>query len=93
MKKVILHIGTPKTGTSSIQRWLYQHSETLLELGILYPRTGRQGVAHHLIARVIQANDANKLSSLQQADPPHEYRTSRERSILNSLEVHDEQEK
>ncbi|MCK8484803.1 hypothetical protein MUY21_12215 [Aliiroseovarius sp. S2029] len=37
MKKVIFHLGTYKTGTSSIQNHLFDHRAQLLERGILYP--------------------------------------------------------
>ncbi len=38
-KKLILHIGTEKTGTTSIQYQLYSNYENLLEQGVLYPKT------------------------------------------------------
>ena len=36
--KIILHAGTPKTGTTSLQFLLDQKHEALLEQGILYPK-------------------------------------------------------
>lgn len=40
--KLILHIGTPKTGTSSLQNYLEQNREFhLKECGLFYPRTAR----------------------------------------------------
>lgn len=36
-EKVILHVGSPKTGTSFIQDLLYGERDRLRELGILYP--------------------------------------------------------
>jgi hypothetical protein len=36
--EIILHIGTHKTGTTSIQRYLGRHRDELKELGIWYPR-------------------------------------------------------
>ncbi len=35
--KVLLHVGTPKTGTSHLQDVLFRNRETLLEHGISYP--------------------------------------------------------
>ncbi len=35
--KLVLHIGSPKTGTSSIQHTLFKHRELLKEHGVLYP--------------------------------------------------------
>lgn len=38
MKKLVVHIGTPKTGTSSIQEFLYQNRlELLRDHSVLYP--------------------------------------------------------
>ncbi|PUA82988.1 hypothetical protein [Nocardioides currus] len=36
-KKVLLHVGTPKTGTSYLQDVLFRNREGLREAGILYP--------------------------------------------------------
>lgn len=41
-----LHIGSGKTGTSSIQHLLDRNRQRLLELGVLYPRT--PGAARHV---------------------------------------------
>lgn len=35
--KVILHVGSPKTGTSSLQEMFFSERERLAEIGILYP--------------------------------------------------------
>lgn len=56
IKKVILHIGSPKTGTSIIQSHLAQNREILKEKGVLYPITissdtslYRTYESHHLL--------------------------------------------
>lgn len=36
--KLIIHSGTPKTGTTSFQSWMFNHSELLAKNGIYYPR-------------------------------------------------------
>ncbi|MBU3005732.1 hypothetical protein [Paraglaciecola arctica] len=36
-KKILIHIGPPKTGSSAIQRFLQQHKKLLLENSIFYP--------------------------------------------------------
>ena len=36
-KTIYLHIGVSKTGTTSIQRFLYKNRELLKDKGILYP--------------------------------------------------------
>jgi len=41
-KRLIIHIGTHKTGTTSIQNTLDKSRDVLLEKGLLYPRTDRE---------------------------------------------------
>jgi hypothetical protein len=47
-RKVLLHVGTPKTGTSYVQDVLFRNQQTLLEHGILYPADRHD--AHFLAA-------------------------------------------
>ena len=50
MKPIILHIGSTKTGTSSLQQYLTQHAADLLRQGVVYPMAGRNAggqIAHH----------------------------------------------
>jgi hypothetical protein len=55
MQQLILHIGTHKTGTTFIQRFLASIQEELLSEGILYPISGRPKATgthqfgHHLL--------------------------------------------
>lgn len=50
--RLIIHIGTHKTGTTAIQGSLIDAGESLLERGILYPRAGRErGLGHAILAR------------------------------------------
>jgi len=47
----ILHIGLPKTGTTAIQKFLYDNRKKLLEEhSVLYPKNGIVSIAHHLYA-------------------------------------------
>lgn len=46
-KRLILHIGMPKTGTTSIQNFLTQFGERDPETGLWYPPEGRAGHAHY----------------------------------------------
>lgn len=46
MKKLFLHIGSPKTGTTSIQEYFHQNRENLKQKGIIYP--GKE-ICHHVI--------------------------------------------
>lgn len=65
MTIVYLHIGTPKTGSSSLQFFLFNNRNKLGELGILYPKTGitKKGTAkryaHHNLNWVL-TKDTNK---------------------------------
>ncbi len=49
MATVYLHIGAPKTATSTLQRTLAKNYGRLLKNGVLYPRDLRNGDAHHLL--------------------------------------------
>jgi len=48
-RRVYLHVGAPKTGTTYLQLMLDAHRDQLLEDGCFYPRT--RGSAHHVEAR------------------------------------------
>ncbi len=50
MPTVYLHIGAPKTATSTLQRVLARNHRQLLKSGILYPKDCRSGDAHHTLA-------------------------------------------
>jgi hypothetical protein len=49
-RKILLHVGLNKTGSTSIQRFYFENREDLLERGFLYPDTGLVGVGHHSLA-------------------------------------------
>lgn len=52
--KLVLHIGRHKSGTSSLQHWLYCKREDLKKDSFLYPMSGLYGrVAHHELARAL----------------------------------------
>lgn len=46
INKLFLHIGLPKTGTTSIQAYCLRNRQLLAENGILYPQTGLEGPGH-----------------------------------------------
>jgi len=50
MARVVLHIGTHKTGTTTIQHVFARNREILQEAGLIYPEVGRQPGHHALIA-------------------------------------------
>ena len=39
-KRIIVHVGPPKTGTSAIQHWLQENFSALRQQGIMYPAHG-----------------------------------------------------
>ena len=49
MKEVVIHIGSPKTATSSIQSIFSRNSGKLKKSGWAYPSLCRNGDAHHLL--------------------------------------------
>jgi hypothetical protein len=44
-KRVFIHIGAPKTGTTYLQKVLATNRDAMESVGVLYPRVGRE--AHH----------------------------------------------
>jgi hypothetical protein len=46
----VLHIGTPKTGSTAVQCFFCENRERLIECGILYPGSIERGHAHHDLA-------------------------------------------
>lgn len=57
MKKLILHIGTEKTGTTSIQNFLYENRNELLEKNIYIPKN--LGYKNHRKLATICMNDGH----------------------------------
>ncbi|MFO7908303.1 MAG: hypothetical protein R6U98_37040 [Pirellulaceae bacterium] len=50
MNRIVLHIGSTKTGTSSLQQFLTRYAKPLLDQRIVYPSAGRRAsgqIAHH----------------------------------------------
>lgn len=47
---LVLHVGRHKCGSSSIQYFMSQNAQKLREFGVLYPKLGRSGHAHHTVA-------------------------------------------
>lgn len=64
-QKVLIHIGTHKTGTTSIQDTLRASSDLLLRNGILFPEAGcPPGLSgQHMLAWALRADKQHKLPS------------------------------
>jgi hypothetical protein len=65
MASVYLHIGAPKTATSTLQNMLAGNYKQLLAQGVLYPKLLRHGDAHHtLVCDLIQAYQGHTMADL-----------------------------
>lgn len=69
-KTIYIHIGSPKTGTTSIQQFLTVNSKILLKEGLSYPLTGRQYTRDDMLSSqgklnngLVSNNSKNRLSS------------------------------
>jgi hypothetical protein len=49
-RRCFLHVGTHKTGTTTLQRYASEHERLLDARGVYYPRSGRVGAGHHNLA-------------------------------------------
>ncbi|SHE67201.1 hypothetical protein SAMN05444273_102224 [Litoreibacter ascidiaceicola] len=62
MGKIWLHIGSPKTGTTSLQNFLNDNANTLRDTGRLnFMSTGRAHIAHNQLAASARTGNATKL--------------------------------
>ncbi|MFD2672020.1 hypothetical protein [Marinicrinis sediminis] len=52
-KKVYLHIGTPKTGSSSLQKYLFENRTTLIKQGFIYPEDVIENRHQNLLQAVL----------------------------------------
>ncbi len=48
-KRLVIHIGSPKTGTTAIQQFLSDNRQALAAGGVNYARTGRPHIAHNAV--------------------------------------------
>lgn len=53
--KIVVHIGTGKAGSTSIQQSFHHHRDTLLDHGILFPSDGERQVNHRLLCEALTA--------------------------------------
>lgn len=73
MKRLVLHIGRHKTGTTNLQFALADGAEALKRAGACYPVTGRDApyerdrTAHHELALALMEGNAPKLEALHRA--------------------------
>ena len=60
MARILLHIGYPKTGTTSLQLFFSKNAEALKSRGWLYPETGRLHNAHYNISFALDIGNYEK---------------------------------
>lgn len=60
----IVHIGTHKTGSSALQKFLYENRAALLKKGFLYPQKGIKGKAHHQLALAMRERNQIALKEI-----------------------------
>jgi hypothetical protein len=83
MKQIFLHIGTQKTGSSSLQFFLQENRKQLAELGYLYPSTER---AHHYLAYSLLGDPREQYQSFTWEDTLGEIDNSSLDKIIISSE-------
>ncbi|MEZ8083417.1 hypothetical protein [Enterovibrio norvegicus] len=76
MKKIVLHIGTHKTGSTSLQSFLYENSNALLEQSVDYVISECVWKAHQPLGWFLQGNTA----ALKSLYPSYKY------GVINNLE-------
>lgn len=57
-----LHIGVPKTGTTSVQNFLYTNRQVLQKQGFLYPVSALHTHQHAALVSIINSYSENQIS-------------------------------
>ena len=69
MATVYIHIGAPKTATSTLQAVLSKNQAKLLKQGVLYPASCRQASAHHpLICDLMHKHQGQAMADMWYGD-------------------------
>ena len=89
MRTCFIHVGTHKTGTTSIQHLLSENSKVLASRGWHYPRTGRleDHPGHHNIAWEISRDRRFDVRGGTIDDLLHEVNSTRSSVILSSEDM------
>ena len=75
-RKMIIHIGRHKTGTTSLQKQLYNDSEILDKNGYVYPRYFMRGSAHHLVSEQLSSSEFINKTEDQKKECIFEFRNT-----------------
>jgi ABC-type polysaccharide/polyol phosphate transport system ATPase subunit len=86
-KKIFIHIGTHKTGTTSIQSFLTENSDELMNSGVLYPLAGRVFGGHHNIAWKLLGDDRFDIKNGKISDFLNEINSSNVKNVVISSEA------
>lgn len=65
-KKIFVHIGTPKTGTTALQTFFANHTDLLAKNNIVYPTAGRRRNQHFYLA-IPRVNDKKLVEQVWQS--------------------------
>lgn len=57
-KQILLHIGSPKTGTTAIQGFLKGNPDVLADAGVNYVSAGRANIAHNSVPKLFRSGEA-----------------------------------
>lgn len=79
-KRVLIHTGPGKTGSSALQQWLTTHRQELLEAGVLYP-------AHGLDGNGVSSGNREELMDIVEVDgkPRHVVNAKKAEALRASL--------
>lgn len=80
---VILHIGRHKTGTSSLQRFLFENPELLVENKLNYPDIFIKNIAHHELAEPLRKSTFDTLPRSSQDECISQFRERLIESLSN----------
>lgn len=79
-----LHIGYPKTGSTSIQQSLRTNRDELMNLGVLFPQTGIYNGGHHLIMAALENSEREISHWVPFEKNPDNYLIDLKREIENA---------
>lgn len=68
-RQLFIHIGYHKTGTSTLQTFLWNHSTWLASVGVHYPRVALSGMTHAKLANVLKGEAFREARTLMRGDP------------------------
>jgi len=80
---LILHIGSPKTGTTALQQFLHGNSEALRAQGVNYMKAARTHIAHNPLAQSVPRGQAAEMI----AEIVREYDANPEMTHIISSEI------